>query len=151
MQVALAYSCAQGTATGSGFTASGQSGTATVTVENPPAGTNTATYRLTCNQNGVTAGAQCSVKVERAGIIFVANPGTVRSSETSLLGWTTSGMQSCVVSSPTDPVFTAQNSANTSVSGTASTIATSSAVSYRLRCESVSGGTSDATTTVSVR
>lgn len=152
MTLAISYSCSAGTALGSGFTAStSPSGSATTTIATPPAGTNLATYRLTCNNSGVTAGAQCSVQVSRVSIILVANPKSVPSGATSLLGWITSGMQSCVVSSPDDASFTARNSSNTSVAGTATTSPITATTSYLLHCQTIGGGVRDATTTVSVQ
>jgi len=151
MTLAITYSCAQGTATGQGFTASSTSGTATTTVAAPPSGTNTATYGLTCTSGNQTSGAQCSVQINQPSIVLVANPATVPSGETSQLGWVTTGMQSCVISSPQDAAFTAQNASNTSVNGTATTLAASSTTSYLLHCETLSGGTKDATTTVTVQ
>ena len=152
MSIAISYSCAAGTASGGGFTASGQSGTSTAIIATPPDGTNTATYSLSCVNGGQTAGAQCSIQVAAPSIVLVANPKTIHAGGTSQIGWITSGMQSCVISSPDQPNFTAQNASNTSVGGTAQTdaIATSSA-SFNLHCQTTAGGTRDATTTVSVQ
>lgn len=151
MQIAISYSCAQGTASGSGFTASGQSGTTTATVAQPPAGANTATYGLTCSMGSATSGAQCSVQVVQPSIVLVANPAMISSGGTSLLGWITTGMQSCVVSSPNDAAFTAQNASNTSANGTAQTLAATTTKNYLLSCQTLSGGTRAASTTVSVQ
>ena len=151
MSIAISYSCAQGTASGSGFTASGQSGTSTALVAAPPQGSNTATYALTCSNGQATSGAQCSIQISQPSIILVANPATISSGQTSLLGWVTTGMQSCVVSSPQDATFTSQNSSNTSPNGTATTLAASSTENYLLHCVTVSGGTKDASTTVQVQ
>jgi hypothetical protein len=151
MQLSISYSCAQGSASGSGFTATGTSGAATTTVAAPPSGTNTATYSLTCTNGAQVSSAQCSVQVNRATIVLVANPSTIPSGGTSVLGWVTSGMQSCVISAPTDPDFTQQNSSNTSTSGTATTNATSTTLSYLLQCATNAGGTKSATTTVTVQ
>lgn len=150
MTLAISYSCSAGTATGNGFVAStSPSGSATTTIAVPPAGTNTATYGLACNNGGVTGGAQCSVQVAVPTIVLVANPKTVHSGDTSLIGWITTGMQSCVVSSPDDSSFTSRNSSNTSVAGAATTSPITAAIGYLLHCQTVGGGTRDATTTVS--
>ena len=152
MTLAVSYSCSAGTAIGSGFVAStSPSGSATTTIAAPPAGTNTAMYRLTCNNGGTTAGAQCSVQVALPTIILVANPKTVHSGGASLIGWITSGMQSCVVSSPDDSSFTSRNSSNTSVNGTATTSPVTTSTGYLLHCQTIGGGTRDATTTLSVQ
>src|SRR5674476_336580 len=107
MSLAISYSCSAGIASGTGWTVTTQpSGSATTTVAAPPKGTNTATYSLTCTNvvysstaNAQTAGAQCSVQVNTPSIVLVANPKTVQSGATSQIGWVTSGMQSCVISS----------------------------------------------------
>ncbi len=151
MTLAIAYSCASGTASSTGFTITTQpSGTATTTVASPPAGTNTATYTLTCNDQGGTTGAQCSVQVGRPSIILIANPRTVAANGISLLGWITRGMQSCVISSPDQADFTARNSSNTSPNGVATTSPIPSQASFLLHCVTIGGGTKDATTTIMV-
>lgn len=151
MTLAITYSCSAGTATGSGFTASGSSGSATTTVQAPPAGSNTATYGVTCNNNGVTSGAQCSVQVNPASIVFAANPATVPSGQTSQLGWVTAGMSSCVVSSSEDATFTSQNASNTSTNGTAQTDAIATSTDFTLSCQTLAGGTKQATLTVTAQ
>ncbi|OGG52384.1 hypothetical protein A2851_05025 [Candidatus Kaiserbacteria bacterium RIFCSPHIGHO2_01_FULL_53_29] len=149
MMVAFAYSCSVGTSKGSGFdTAGAQSGVASTTIGSPPAGANTATYALTCTDQGRTAGAQCSVQVNKPSTILVANPKTVASGKTALLGWVTTGMQSCVISSPDQADFTAANSYNTSVSGTAVTSPVFSQATFLLHCQTLAGGTKDATVVV---
>lgn len=149
MTLAISYSCASGTAVGGGFTATtSPSGTATTTIAAPPAGKNTATYTLTCNASGATTGAQCSVQVAVPSIVLVANPKSVASNETSIIGWITTGMKSCVVSSPSDSDFTTRNSSNTSVSGTAETSPITATRDFVLNCQTIGGGTRSATTTV---
>ena len=150
MSLAITYSCAQGTASGTGFTASGQSGTSTAIVATPPAGTNTATYSLTCSNGAATSGAQCSVQVTQPSIVLAANPATISSGQTSQLGWVTTGMSACVISSDTDAAFTAANASNTSVSGTATTLAATSTTNYFLDCQTIAGGIKEAMTTVTV-
>ena len=151
MSLAISYSCSSGTSVGSGFQTNGtQSGSATVTIANPPANTNTATYGLTCTNQNQTASAQCTVQVGRPSIILVANPKAVATSTASRLGWVTSGMQSCVISSPDLPAFTLQNANNTSVNGTATTPPLNSAARFLLHCTTVGGGTRQASTTVSI-
>src|SRR3989344_5068784 len=151
MSLNISYSCSAGTASSNGFKVTTQpSGSATTIVTNPPAGTNTATHALTCTHEGKTAGAQCSVQVNRPSIILVANPKTAAAGGTSLLGWLTTGMQSCTVSSPDQADFTARNSSNTSVNGAATTSPITSQARFLLHCETISGGTKDATTTIRV-
>ncbi len=149
MTLAISYSCASGVAVGGGFTATtSPSGTATTTIATPPAGKNTATYTLTCTSGGATTGAQCSVQVAVPSIVLVANPKSVASGEKSIIGWITTGMKSCVVSSPSDSDFTTRNSSNTSVSGTAETSSITSTQDYVLNCQTIGGGARGATTTV---
>ncbi|MDO8575947.1 MAG: hypothetical protein Q7R90_01390, partial [bacterium] len=81
----------------------------------------------------------------------VANPKTVQSGEISLLSWLTTGMDSCVISSPDQADFTLRNSSYTSVTGAATTspVASSGAM-FLLHCETLAGGIRDATTTIGV-
>ncbi len=149
--LAITYGCSSGIASSSSFKVTTQpGGSATTTVANPPAGTNTATYTLACTDNGKTTGAQCSVQVSRVNIILVANPKTVPAGDTSLLSWLTTGMQSCIISSPDQADFTARNSSNTSVVGAATTSAITTATRFLLHCETAAGAIRDATTTISV-
>ncbi len=155
MSIAIAYSCSAGTSTGTGFQTNGaQSGSALATTTNPAAGSNSASYGLTCNSAGTVATAQCSVQVGKPSIVLIANPKDVASGGQSALGWITSGMQSCVISSPDIPAFTTQNAGNTNVNGTATTppLTKTATTSYAfvLHCVTVGGGTRDASTTVTV-
>lgn len=150
MSVAISYSCSAGTGKGDGFTAGRRSGSATSTITTPPDGTNTATYSLACTNQGKTVGDQCSVEINKPSIILVANPKTVLLGQTSLLGWITTGMRSCVISSPDQSDFTSQNSSNTSVNGTAETAAITGDSSFLLRCVTLAGGTRDATTVITL-
>lgn len=150
--LAITYNCSSGVASSSALKVTTQpGGSATTTIKAPPQGTNTATYTLACTDGGKTTGAQCSVKVNRPNIILVANPRTVSSGGNSLISWLTTGMDTCVISSPDQPDFTQRNSSNTSATGAATTspIATSSA-KFLLHCETLAGGIRDATTTVSI-
>lgn len=150
MTLAIAYSCASGEATGNGFTAADQpAGSATVTLATPPAGTNMAVYSLTCKDPKLgTSGAQCTVQVNKPSIILVANPKTVASGQTTLIGWTTAGMQSCIISSPNQANFTQNNSSNTSVTGAATTDPISGTANFTLNCQTTAGGTRSATVSV---
>ena len=149
MTLAITYGCSSGVASSSSFTVGSQpGGSATVTVAAPPAGTNTATYTLACTDNGKTTGAQCSVQVARNNIILVANPKTVPANGTSLLSWLTTGMESCVASSPDQADFTSRNSSNTSVTGAATTSPIATSARFQLDCKTLSGTNTQATTTV---
>src|SRR3989344_5743658 len=149
--LAITYGCSSGVASSSSFTVTTQpGGSATTTVAAPPQGTNTATYTLSCTDQGKTSGAQCSVQVSRPNIILVANPKTVAPEGISLLSWLTSGMKSCVISSPDQPDFTQRNAANTSVTGVATSSPISSQVRFQLDCKTLADGDRQATTTVNV-
>jgi hypothetical protein len=151
MTLALSFSCSAGTGEGSGFeTGNKQSGSATTTIANPPGNANTATYTLTCTDAGRIATASCNVQVGRPGIVLVANPSQIQSGKTSAIGWVTSGMKSCIISSPDSSSFTSQNAGNTSVNGTAVTPALSSTSRFVLDCQTLGGGTRQASTTVKV-
>ena len=150
--LAITYGCSSGVASSSSFAVTTQpGGSATTTVKAPPQGTNTATYTLACTDQGRTTGAQCSIQVARANIILVANPKTVPAGGTSLLSWLTTGMESCIISSPDQPDFTERNSSNTSVVGAATTSAIATSAQFLLHCETVSGAVKDATTTIQVQ
>lgn len=154
MTVALTYSCSNGDYfKTNGFETSGAfSGTASALVVTPPPGTNVLRYGFTCgnSSSGLTANAQCSVQVGKPAITIVAIPKTVPSGSSSQIGWVTSGMQSCVISSPQLPDFTAQNAANTSVSGVATTPPLTSAAQFILHCTTVGGGSQDVSIAVHV-
>ena len=154
MSLAIAYACQNSTtASGSGFdTSSGLTGSATAVVAAPPGNTNTATYSLTCTgQQSQTASAQCTVQINKPTIVLVANPKTVQSGAASSIGWVTSGMQSCVISSPTLVAFTAQNAGNTAVSGVAQTPALTAAAEFDLKCTTQGCATRMASTSVSIK
>ena len=149
--LALTYNCSSGIASSSAFKVTTQpGGSATTTVKAPPQGTNTATYTLACTDNGKTTGAQCSVKVNRPNIFLVTNPRTVAPGEISLISWLTTGMDSCIISSPDQPDFTLRNSSNTSVTGAATTSPITSSAMFQLDCITKGGIDRQATTTVSV-
>ena len=149
--LALTYNCSSGIASSSAFKITTQpGGSATTTVKAPPRGTNTATYTLACTDNGKTTGAQCSVKVNRPNIFLVTNPQTVAPGEISLISWLTTGMDSCIISSPDQADFTLRNSSNTSVTGAATTSPITDSARFLLHCETLAGGIKDATTTVEV-
>ncbi len=152
MTIAISYACANSTqSSGSGFNTNGAlSGSATTTIQNPPQGTNTVTYTLTCKNQTTTAGAECSVQFGKPGIVFLAEPDTVKAGGTTTLGWITSGMQSCVVSSPDLPSFSAQNSGVKSPNGVASASGLTSNTRFALNCTTVGGANASASTTVTI-
>ena len=152
MSIAISYTC--GNATGSaglGFdTQNATSGATSTIIANPPQGTNTANFGVQCLNGSLSANAQCSVQIGRASIVLVATPRTIAPNASSTIGWVTSGMQSCVISSPTLPDFTTQNATNTSVTGAVVSPMLSTTTSFVLGCTTVGGSTRQATTTVIV-
>lgn len=150
MPISFSFACGNSSgSTGTGFSTGGAlSGNATSTAPNPPAGQNTATYTLTCINQGITSSAQCQVQLSKSGIVLVTNPKTVNTGETSLIGWITSGMKSCTISSPDQQDFTVRNSGNTSVNGAATTSPIIGTTRFRLDCQSLAGNTKSATTSV---
>jgi hypothetical protein len=151
MQVAISFACQNANASGgTGFSTGGAlSGTATTTITAPSLGTNTVTYGLLCSSQGVSNNAQCTVNVNKAAIVLVANPKTIESGNEANIGWITSGMDSCVISS-TNEAFTSANASSTNVSGSAKTPALTRTESFVLTCESKTGATKAASTTVTV-
>ena len=152
MTIAISYACANATqSSGGGFDTGGAlSGSATTTISAPPQNTNTVTYTLTCNNQGATAGAQCSVQFGNPGGVFLANPSSVPLSGSTTLGWITSGMQSCVVSSPDLPSFTAQNASSTAANGVAIASGLTADTRFSLECTTAGGASMLATTTVTI-
>lgn len=150
--VKLNFTCGNSTASrGTGFDTGGApSGTATA-VASPPEGENLATYTLTCLNQSVTTSAQCRVQINKSQIILVTNPSKVTSGETSLIGWITSGMKSCTVSSLEQQDFTTRNAGNTSVNGAATTSPITGLTHFQLDCQTHSGTIKTAVTTVSLK
>ena len=150
--IGFTYACTNSTtSTGSGFSTNNlMSGTATSTLAAPPAGTNQATYTLACSDGTNSAGASCTVQVSTPKIVLVANPASVTSGDFTSIGWTTSGMKACVISSPQDTAFASLNANNTSINGMAPTSAITQKTDYVLTCTTLGGATKIATTTVSI-
>lgn len=153
MQVAIAYSCANATtSSGNGFTTNGAlSGSATATISSQGLGLPTQNLTLTCSKDGVTHSAGCEIQVNKPVIIFVSNPKQIKAGETANVGWVTSGMQSCVVSSPSQSGFTSENASNASPSGVAKTPPLTEDTQFVLTCTTGGGNTKTAELTVDVK
>ena len=152
MKLAISFACQNALmSSGHGFDTEGQlSGSTEVIVAKPALTRNTATYSLTCTNGGITSGAECSVQVSKPAIILVVNPARVQQGEPSAIGWVTSGMHSCVVSSPQMTDFTAKNANNTDVNGVALTPSITMPTDIFLRCTTLGGATRTATTTIRI-
>lgn len=151
MQVAISFACQNAnTSGGTGFSTGGAlSGTTTAIVAAPSLGSHTTSFGLLCSNQGVTNSAQCTVNVNKAAIVLVANPKSIASGKEANIGWITSGMESCVVSS-SNAAFTAANASSTNVSGSAKTPALTQTSSFFLTCATKTGATKTASTTVTV-
>lgn len=151
MDIAITYSCAAGTSSGAGFSTGGtQSGATTTTITSVPANTNTATYTLTCTDAGRSSNTSCKVQIGKPTIVLAANPAEVDEDEASTLGWVTSGMKSCVISSPDLEDFTNQNAHIENVNGTVTTPELDEDTDFVLKCTTVGGGTREATIRIKV-
>jgi Tfp pilus assembly protein PilV len=150
MPVAVAYMCTNATgSSGNGFSTGNQlSGTTTVTIAKPPQGANTATYGLTCTNGSLSASDQCSIQVSQPSIVLVANPQTVSKGDTTTIGWVTSSMQECIISSPEQSDFTARNQNNQAVNGVASSSPIVVQTHFVLTCQTLGGQTKSATVVV---
>ena len=152
MSVALSFAC-QNTLGSSGTgcsTGNQMRGAATPVITAPTIGSDTVTYGLTCSNQGKTDTAQCTVQINKVSIVLIANPKNVKAGGEANIGWITSGMDSCVISSPTLAGFTAENANNTDVSGVAKTPQLSQDAAFLLSCTTKAGGTKTASTTVQV-
>ena len=150
MMLTISYGCTNATgSTGSGFNSLGAtSGSTTTVLTAPPTGVNKATFGITCINQNLSGQASCDVQVSKPSIVLVANPKVVATSTASTVGWVTSGMSSCVISSPQQADFTATNAGNTSVNGMATTSPITQDTDILLHCVTLGGGTRDATTTI---
>jgi hypothetical protein len=147
----VTYSCTNAqTSTGYGFTTNGQlTGVATATID-PPEGATGANYAIKCESNGVSSGAQCTVQIAKVSISLRAAPETVASGKQALIGWVTTGMKSCVVSSPDQADFTARNASLKNTSGVATSSPITQTTDFYLNCITVSGASREEKVTVHV-
>lgn len=150
-EIAVSFAC-QNSATsgGSGFSTNGEmSGSRTLTMPQPQLGQHTVTYGLTCSNQGQVHSAQCTININKAAIVLVANPKTVKSGAQTTIGWVTSGMESCSISS-SNAAFNTTHASSTGTAGSAKTPALTESTSFTLVCETKTGATKTASTTVPV-
>lgn len=157
MDIAISYACAGGatSARAQGFTipANSLSGTTSVVAEKPTLG-DTVTYGLTCANGAETSSAQCTVRVGRTSIVLIATPEKVQLSDPeetkrqSTIGWVTTGMQSCVISSPELSTWSDQQKGISSVAGAVTSPTLTADANFVLTCKTL-GGT-EASSTVKV-
>lgn len=153
MSVSLSFACTNtATSTGRGFDTQNQlSGSTTTVITRPPQGITAGVFQLTCTNQNLTASAQCVVQVNQPWINLLAIPNVVTSGASAIIGWVTSGMQSCTIASPDNPAFTLANANNSSINGVAQTGALTAPLTIALTCQTLAGGMRVGTTTVSVR
>ena len=151
MSVTIAFSCGNSDgSSGTGFDTKNKTSGSVNAVIDPPKDTSAATYSLTCYNKGLTASESCDVQVSRPVIILVANPKEVKTGEKSTIGWVTTGMKSCVISSPNQSDFNSRNAGNKNVNGAAQTSLMIGTSEFDLDCETLGGGSKSASTTVSI-
>ena len=151
MTIAITWGCSAGISTASGFSTGGAlSGATSTVVTAPPEGTNTVAFGLICTNQTLSSSASCTVQVTKPAIVLVANPDTVALNETSTIGWVTSGMEKCTVSSPDQLDFTERNASRTNINGVAETSPITETTDVFLTCTTLGGNIREATTTISV-
>lgn len=152
MNIAISFTCGNSTGSeGQGFdSANLTSGSSTPVITAPPDNARTANFGINCKKDTLAAAKQCSIQINRPSIVLLANPQAVALNASSTIGWVTTGMSTCVISSPTLADFTAENAANTSVNGGVVTPNLSTTTTMLLHCVTLAGGTRDATTTVEI-
>lgn len=152
MNVAISFGCQNAaTSVGQGFSTAGALSGSTTTVVTAATSSSTVNFGLTCSTSGASDSKQCTVRINRPSIVLTANPKIVSSGATSTVGWVTAGIESCIVSSPNNGAFTAENADKPRASGTAETPILSETMNVSLACTTLAGGSRTATTTVTVQ
>lgn len=141
-RVTVSFTCTNAQrSTGFGFETNNQtSGAQTITID-PPDNASAANYAVRCEDGAVSASAQCSVQIAKISISLRASPDPVTAGESGLIGWVTTGMKSCVVSSPDQDDFTIRNAGRTATAGIATTSPMVQASDFYLDCITVTGDT----------
>jgi hypothetical protein len=148
--ISISYSCGNSTtSTGVNFSSDGAlSGSVSAILPQSAS----ANYGITCgNALNQTATKSCTVQIAKPTIVLVANPQSVVVGTQSTIGWVTSGMQSCIVSSPQSAAFTAANADNTATTGSAKTPAITAPMTITLTCQTAGGGTKIATQSIVIK
>lgn len=148
-KVTISYTCTNAkSSTGFGFVTGGATAGATSTIVNAPANASGMNFALRCENGQVTAAAQCSVQLAKISISLRVVPERVRLGDPALIGWVTTGMESCVVSSPDQPEFTERNASIKKVSGIATSSPITEKTDFYLNCTTVTGGSKQEMITV---
>ena len=150
--IAISFKCTNATESRSiGFNAGGaHSGSVNQKLENVPDGVKSVRYGIACINGANSTTTECAVEVARPRITLTASPKTVQPGQTSTIGWVTTDMRSCTISSPDQADFTARNASATSTSGVATTSPISRLTRFELECETLTGGERVATTSVDI-
>lgn len=149
--IAISFACTNNaTSTGVGFDTGGlPSGSAQATAATSSTASN-ATYTLSCTAGGVTQSSSCTVTLNRPNIMVAATPQKVESGGIASIGWVSTGMSSCSISSVDLPDFTVANQDIHSVSGLATTTALYASSTIDISCTTLGGGTRSASVTIEV-
>lgn len=148
--VAISYTCTNSkSSTGYGFTTGGQvSGSTSTVLVDPPENAAGINYAIRCENGSLSAGAQCSVQIAKISISLRAEPQQTPVGKSALIGWVTTGMESCVVSSPGQSDFTDRNANSKKTTGIATTSPITQTTDFYLNCKTVSGSTREEKITV---
>ena len=151
MTVAITWGCSAGVSTASGFSTGGALSGATSRVVTAPSGsTNTVAFGLVCSNQSLSSSASCTVQVTKPAIVLVANPDSVPLNDKATIGWVTSGMEKCTVSSPDQLDFTERNASRTNINGVAETSPVTETTDILLTCTTLGGNVREATSTITV-
>jgi hypothetical protein len=115
---------------------------------NPPENAAGINYALKCENGSLSAGAQCSVQIAKISISLRAEPQQTPVGKSALIGWVTTGMESCVISSPGQSDFTDRNANSKKTTGIATTSPITQTTDFYLNCKTVAGGTREEKVTV---
>ncbi len=140
-RVTISYTCTNSQrSTGLGFDTNGATaGATTVTLDDAPENAVGKNFAIKCEDGNVTAGAQCSVQLAKVSISLRAEPNPVKVGTSALIGWVTTGMKSCTVSSPDQEDFTARNASRTATAGIATTSPVVERSDFYVDCVTVTG------------
>ncbi len=149
--IAISFACTNNaTSTAVGFDTGGASSGSAQAVTATSSTASNATYTLSCTAGGVTQSSSCTVTLNRPNIMVAATPKNVQSGGIASIGWVSTGMSSCGISSADLPDFTVANKDITSVSGLATTTALYATSTIDISCTILGGGTRTASVTIGV-
>lgn len=149
--VAISFACTNNaTSTGVGFDTGGASSGSAQAITATSSTASNATYTLSCTAGGVTQSSSCTVTLNHPNIMVAATPKKVESGGIASIGWISTGMSSCSISSVDLPDFTVANKDIHSVSGLATTTALYASSTIDVSCTTLGGGTRSASVTIEV-